>query len=343
MPQVQYLYSGVIHPNQTKFYSRLLISFTVGQIQATGTPSRPVPSSTATRHLANLKLEADRLLHRSLAPSTQQAYSAALNKFHNFLVQFHFHPFWPVPVTQLLHYIGHLSLQNMSYRTVSLYLNAIAYKHKIHGLQDTTKCFIVTKTLEGLRRSAGVTKDIRIPISYELFCRITHSQPNVCRSAYESALFSAAFTITYYGLLRVSETIALQRSDITIVHHSLCQIIIQKSKTDQIGSSAKVDITPHHNSTLNPVATISQFLRLRDRVSRTGPLLAHLNTKPLTKYQFQAVLQKSLQFIGVSGHFRSHSFRIGMATELAKMGLSDSEIKAKGRWRSAAYLSYIRT
>ncbi|XP_056022073.1 uncharacterized protein LOC130054963 [Ostrea edulis] len=202
----------------------------VGQIQATGTPSRPVRSSTATRHLANLKLEADRLLHRSLAPSTQQAYSAALNKFHNFLVEFHFHPFWPVPVTQLLHYIGHLSLQNMSYRTVSLYLNAIAYKHKIHGLQDTTKCFVVTKTLEGLRRSAGVTKDIHIPISYELFCRITHSQPNVCRSAYESALLSAAFTITYYGLLRVSETIALQRSDITIVHHSLCQIIIQSPK-----------------------------------------------------------------------------------------------------------------
>ena len=128
-------------------------------------------------------------------------------------------------------------------------------------------------------------------------------------------------------------------SDLTIVHDRLCQIIIQKSKTDQIGSSTKVDITPHNNFILHPVATIKHV----SPVAETAILLTHLNTKPLTKYQFQAVLQKALQFIGVPGHFRSHSFRIGMATELAKMGLSESEIKAKGRWRSSAYLSYIRT
>lgn len=87
-------------------------------------------------------------------------------------------------------------------------VNAISYFHKINGYQDTTKLFIVFKSLEGLRRSAGVTKDARIPILYELFSKIIHSLPHICNSAYELALFSAAFT--YFGLLGVRETLALQ-------------------------------------------------------------------------------------------------------------------------------------
>ena len=243
---------------------------------------------------------------------------------------------------QLVNFIGSLSLNNMSYRTVSLYLNAISYIHKIHGFQDTTKCFIVSKTLEGLRRSVGTNKDQRIPISFELFHKIIHSLPNVCSSGYESALFSAAFTLTFYGLLRVSETLALNFSDITIKNQNLCQITIQSSKTDQIGQSVKVDIASHTESIISPITILNNFLLLREGLQRNDKLLTHLNSKPLTKYQFQAILQKALQFIGVTGHFRSHSFRIGMATELAKQGLSDTEIKAKGRWRSTSYLTYIR-
>lgn len=162
-------------------------------------------------------------------------------------------------------------------------------------------------------------------------------------SAYESALFSAAFTLTYFGLLRVSETLALQCKDIKIKANLLCQITIQKSKTDQMGFSSVVDITPHPTSSINPIEIIKSYLALRGNLSQTHSMLTHLNSKRLAKYQFQSVLQKSLYFIGVPGHFRFHSFRIGMATELAKLGASELEIKTMGRWRSAAYLSYIRT
>lgn len=43
-----------------------------------------------------------------------------------------------------------------------------------------------------------------------------------------------------------------------------------------------------------------------------------------------------------AGKLRSHSFRSGVATEMARNGFSDEEIKRQGRWSSQAYLNYIK-
>ena len=40
--------------------------------------------------------------------------------------------------------------------------------------------------------------------------------------------------------------------------------------------------------------------------------------------------------------FNTHSFRIGGATSAKWAGVSDSHLKALDRWRSDAYLKYVR-
>ncbi len=40
--------------------------------------------------------------------------------------------------------------------------------------------------------------------------------------------------------------------------------------------------------------------------------------------------------------FCSHSFRIGVALMLGKLGYSDADIKAVGRWSSRAFEEYLR-
>uniref|UniRef100_A0A8W8NH20 Tyr recombinase domain-containing protein n=1 Tax=Magallana gigas TaxID=29159 RepID=A0A8W8NH20_MAGGI len=45
-----------------------------------------------------------------------------------------------------------------------------------------------------------------------------------------------------------------------------------------------------------------------------------MDDKAITRYQFNCMLQKTLQFNGIQGHCRPHSFRIGRATDLAKQG-----------------------
>jgi hypothetical protein len=63
---------------------------------------------------------------------------------------------------------------------------------------------------------------------------------------------------------------------------------------------------------------------------------------PLTRYQVQKILQKSLCLLGHDGmNFNTHSFRIGAATS-ASMSVPSDKLKEMGRWNSDAYKSYIR-
>ena len=40
--------------------------------------------------------------------------------------------------------------------------------------------------------------------------------------------------------------------------------------------------------------------------------------------------------------YKGHSFRIGAASHAAERGMSDAQIRILGRWKSNAFLKYIR-
>jgi hypothetical protein len=64
----------------------------------------------------------------------------------------------------------------------------------------------------------------------------------------------------------------------------------------------------------------------------------------LSRYQFNAVLKKSLAYLHVPAQrYKNHSFRIGMTIALSEEGRSDEEIKRMGRWKSRAFEGYIRS
>ena len=74
-----------------------------------------------------------------------------------------------------------------------------------------------------------------------------------------------------------------------------------------------------------------------------GPLFVWPNNKALTKASFSSAINKAFQKLHMDPHdFNTHSFRIGDATSAKQAGMSDSHLKALGRWRSDAYLCYIR-
>ena len=117
---------------------------------------------------------------------------------------------------------------------------------------------------------------------------------------------------------------------------------LRASKTDQLGIGTKITVLPVRESpTVCPVKAMQAYLAMRPKV--TEQLLIHFNGKPLTRFQFQAVLKKAATFLGLdTSRFSSHSFRIGAATTAASNGAPLDVIMKKGRWRSAAVQSYIR-
>jgi hypothetical protein len=86
------------------------------------------------------------------------------------------------------------------------------------------------------------------------------------------------------------------------------------------------------DSDLCPARLLQSFLKLRfSGLNGSNKLFVHFDGACLSEYQFSSVLQKCLQFCDIPLHIRSHSFRIGRATDLARFGVEDDHIKQCGR------------
>ena len=75
----------------------------------------------------------------------------------------------------------------------------------------------------------------------------------------------------------------------------------------------------------------------------TGLLFHFDDNPPLTKSKFTSKFRDLLIQAGIdSSLYAGHSFRIGAASTAAAKGVEDSLIQTLGRWKSSAYLLYVR-
>lgn len=304
-------------------------------------------------NMGYLKVESQRLINNALSDNSNKAYNSALKKFHAFAQIFGIAISWPLPLDIILNFIAYLSLQHMSPNTVQLYIRALAYFHKVRQVSDPTASFLVAKALQGLARG-NTAPDTRYPITLPILEKLLAYLPFVCTSSFESTLFASAFSLAYFGLLRVGEfTLAnscnsryshcIQFQHVTLGEESKhVTFTIPHSKTDQTGKKTTIFIRSQPHSIACPVHSMRNFLAIRPHTSDTHCLFIHSNAMPLTRFQFNAVLQKAIQAISTPGHFGTHSFRIGRATDLALQGFSDQQIQTFGRWKSLAFQKYIR-
>lgn len=193
--------------------------------------------------------------------------------------------------------------------------------------------------------------DVRAPITESVLIRIFSVLPDICFSKYESNLFKAAYAAAYFGLLRVSEVVftnqlqanrPLLKSDVWLEEGASALFIsIRVSKTNQSGPPTILRIPALTNQSICCVATLQQYIKRRPADSFY--FFCHQNGHPLKRSQFNGVLIKAIQKLGLPIQlYASHSFRIGRASDLASKGVSSDVIKQMGRWKSRAVERYIR-
>ena len=193
-------------------------------------------------------------------------------------------------------------------------------------------------------------KDMRLPVTQELLIKIISVLPSICFNKFEQALFAAAYSIAFHAFLRVGEICADSKAvsgdHVIMFHHvkilpSSVVIQLQSSKTDQVGNGIEIPIGKSHDHIICPVTLLKVYFAMRSGCK--GQLFMHFDNTPLTRFQFSAVLKKSLSFLGIpNARYGSHSFRIGAATSAAMRGVPHEQIQLMGRWKSNAYKSYIR-
>lgn len=94
-----------------------------------------------------------------------------------------------------------------------------------------------------------------------------------------------------------------------------------------------------------PVCAVTLLLDYLDVRGRTeGPLFCWPDNKAISRSYFNQCLSQAIIFSCLDSQFyKSHSFRIGAASWAAAKGMSNTQIRHFGRWKSNAFLRYIRT
>lgn len=251
---------------------------------------------------------------------------------------------WPTDQQQVILFIAYCFEVDRAPSTIATYIAGINYYHKLHGWGDFQNSFVIQKTLEGCRRKARA-KDSRAPISLGILKEICKVLPEVCYNDFETCLFKALFTMAYFGLFRVSElvyskgSVPLLKTDVVSSNRGLC-ITLRRHKTNQSGSPLVIKLPRESDISICPVRAFDKYTEL---CQSDNLLFCHRDGSYVSRQQFSGVLGKCIAKTKYrAGHYRSHSFRIGRATDLAGQGVSNQQIMTMGRWRSECFKTYVR-
>ena len=173
-------------------------------------------------------------------------------------------------------------------------------------------------------------------------------------SNFDHIMILAACTLCFFGFLRSGEITVpsdngydpgahVRFTDVAIDDRSipnLMRIRIKASKTDPFRKGVDIFLG-RTGDDICPISAMLAYLAIRGE--GPGPLFRFASGKPLTRDRLVTEIRSALS---AAGHreqlYAGHSFRVGAATTAAKQGISDSAIQTLGRWKSAAYLAYVR-
>ncbi|XP_075444756.1 uncharacterized protein LOC142488268 [Ascaphus truei] len=290
-----------------------------------GDPGRMVPSSLVGSGDGGVI----DLVKASLAPGTWGAYVAAWREFREG------ERMAGGKISEVDILLGHMmSLRDkgLAGGSIGRKMVGISFFLRLNGRVDVSKCFVVRKVLAGLVK--GITsRDGRRPVTPAILEGLLRATDVVCSSSFEAVLFKATFILAFFAALRAGELVCvskkggggLQRADVSL-GEGLVRLLVRRSKTDQKGKGAWILLKGLPGSVVCTVKALEDYLAVRPE--QGGPLLVHKNGGALSRFQYLRVFRMCLKHQGLEGgQYGTHSFRIGAATEAARVGLAVAKIR----------------
>jgi site-specific recombinase XerD len=159
----------------------------------------------------------------------------------------------PAASATIAGYLAHLADSGLKASTIGRRLAAIAYAHKLKGLDAPTSSGAVHAVLRGIRRRIGVAPVRKAPATASAIRAMLEHVPDTLIGKRDRAILLIGFA----AALRRSELAALTVGDIerqpdgVLVH-------IRRSKTDQEGEGAQIPIP--RGDRLKPVDALEAWL-----------------------------------------------------------------------------------
>lgn len=324
----------------------LLVSFEGAAVPSTcSLDGQRTNGDSQSANITSLEPVLRNLLTSTLAPASTQAYKRAWSIYRNFANKFDMSNDLPLSQETLALFISYLFAEGYAASSIVSFISSIAYIHKINNLPDNTSCFLIQKLLSSCRKSRP-SMDIRLPITIVVLPKICDALEHTISNIYKRALFQTMFLLAFHGFLRIGEITSVGTANKVL---QVSQITFQKSKVlihfqNYKHSDGKVfTLTINSCNSLKycPVGALEHYIKMRGRTD--GPLFCYPQNTAVTRQEFSNILKQSLMFCNLDvNRFKGHSFRIGMASYCASRGMSDSQIRFLGRWKSDAFKYYIR-
>ena len=191
--------------------------------------------------------------------------------------------------------------------------------------------------MQGVRRTLGVAPKKKDALVRDQLLEVVAAIPNDLRGLRDRAML----LIGWAGALRRSEIGALDVNDVTFAPESSI-VNLRRSKTDQIGSGARIPIPRASTPEVCPVRALTAWLAAAQFAD--GPLFraidrhGHVGGR-LSGRAIASIVQARAPGTNVSGH----SLRSGFATSAARGGHTEAAIMRHGRWKSVVVArGYIR-
>lgn len=283
------------------------------------------------------------IVNRGFAFNSRRSYSSGLNRYISFT---HLYSLDPLDLSELnlLRFIAHLSAVGLSARTIRVYISGVRSWFVTQGLQIpplfTPRVKLALKSIE--RDNPPPTQASPLTLS------ILRNFLSVLDPSYDGLMLLSAFTLAYYACLRSSEYCF----DPQLGHGLTCaDLVFLDTNPPSMSVRVKASKTLIHGfnvvlgcsaipfcSVCSMKAYFRLFLPFPSR-----PLFLYSDGTPLTYHSCSNSLKSLLLKLGLNPTTYSlHSLRAGSATDAATKGASSHFIRALGRWRSAAYMAYLR-
>ena len=285
------------------------------------------------------------------AESTKAVYKSQMLAYLRFCI---FYGHEPVPATQstILSYTAFLA-RSLSPASIKNYLNLIRIIHLESGFENPLADNYALKNLKrGITRLKGTPPKQMLPFTCAMLLDIRR---HLCFLFPSDVKFWAAVCVAFFGFLRKSTLLpispvdpgesCLLKGDLEFT--STCSFKVNIRRTKTIQNNERILILPYiqsPRSEICPVDAVKNTMYLAPNDPRL-PLFAYRENGVVrwwTHKTFTNRLRCLLKRAGYKSDLYScHSFRRGGASLAFKLGLTRTEIKKRGDWRSHAVDEYV--
>ena len=309
--------------------------------------------------LSELDGLAGKFFAKGLADSTQRirTYRSAQNRYLAFCREGNLEAI-PVSENVLCYYVSYLAREKLRHKTIKVYMSAVRYLHVAERGGDPFQAPMVRLqyVLRGIKRceaEGGTRSRERLPISPDILGRIRRVW-GARASDRDVKMLWAACCLGFFAFLRIGEmtvpseegydpAVHLSWGDVAIddpASPSVLRVTVKQSKTDPFRRGVDLFL----GKTEKEVCPVQALLGyMVSRGCGDGPLFVYKDGRYLTRQRLVEALRGALEEAGLDcAKYCGHSFRIGAATAAAKQGIEDSIIQTLGRWKSLAYLQYVK-